>query len=334
MSLESFQLPVDGVVFCKPTTGITQKLPIVEGKGKGIASDEQVVQSLLELQAPKKTSTTDQYIFQRQIPVIEETSTGPSVQPEDNTSANIVCDTPSPTDAETCAETNKTNSEGDTEILNIGKKQGEDVANKVDLEEKTAEVDEGHGGSDHGKTPESRPPPEHHFKEAVQIALQAPLREHFRDLSEADMKEILHDWMFENGSYRSQPEHVALYEALEASMERDNRDYKKKKQDFDASGSKKTSAQTSSTWKTSNIRNAPSSSSQQTTATQSEQPANDILIPDVEHFSYTEDTNAAHILKIKPKPDWLKPVLEEERPETREPDWAVPPNGLPEPENN
>nr|GEW15528.1 reverse transcriptase domain-containing protein [Tanacetum cinerariifolium] len=50
--------------------------------------------------------------------------------------------------------------------------------------------------------------------------------------------------------------------------------------------------------------------------------------------SETEDINAAHLLKIKPRPDWLKPVLEEERPETPEPDWVVPPNDLPKPENN
>ncbi|GKG63168.1 hypothetical protein Tco_0638815, partial [Tanacetum coccineum] len=30
--------------------------------------------------------------------------------------------------------------------------------------------------------------------------------------------------MFESGTYKSLPEHVALYEALEASMERANRD--------------------------------------------------------------------------------------------------------------
>ncbi|GJT58125.1 hypothetical protein Tco_0993179 [Tanacetum coccineum] len=39
------------------------KTPIVKGKGKGIASDELVAQSLLDLQNPKKKSTTDQYIF-------------------------------------------------------------------------------------------------------------------------------------------------------------------------------------------------------------------------------------------------------------------------------
>ncbi|GKG16750.1 hypothetical protein Tco_0361707, partial [Tanacetum coccineum] len=48
----------------------------------------------------------------------------------------------------------------------------------------------------------------------------------------------------------------------------------------------------------------------------------------------TEDTDAAYLLKIKPRLDWLKPIPEEERPETPEPDWAVPPNDLPELENN
>ncbi|GKG01489.1 hypothetical protein Tco_0306194, partial [Tanacetum coccineum] len=56
--------------------------------------------------------------------------------------------------------TDKTNSEGDTEILNIGEEQGEDVADKAILEENTAEIDKGQAGSDPGKTPESRPPPE------------------------------------------------------------------------------------------------------------------------------------------------------------------------------
>ncbi|GJR51711.1 integrase, catalytic region, zinc finger, CCHC-type containing protein [Tanacetum coccineum] len=40
----------------------------------------------------------------------EEASTGPSAQPHDDTSANIVCDSPSPADAITCANTDKTNS--------------------------------------------------------------------------------------------------------------------------------------------------------------------------------------------------------------------------------
>nr|GEV64697.1 retrovirus-related Pol polyprotein from transposon TNT 1-94 [Tanacetum cinerariifolium] len=39
-----------------------------------------------------------------------------------------------------------------------------------------------------------------------------------------DMNEMLHQRMFESGSYKSVPKHIALYEALEASMERAQRD--------------------------------------------------------------------------------------------------------------
>ncbi|GJT31024.1 hypothetical protein Tco_0911299 [Tanacetum coccineum] len=135
MSLESFQAhgqaPVSGVAIYEPVAEAIRQLPVVEGKGKGIATDEQV-----------------------------DASTGPYAQPEDDTFTNIVRDTPSPTDAETGADTDKMNSESDTEILNIGEEQGEDMSNKVDLEEKTTEIDEGQAGLDPGKTPESRPPPE------------------------------------------------------------------------------------------------------------------------------------------------------------------------------
>ncbi|GKG27652.1 hypothetical protein Tco_0405979, partial [Tanacetum coccineum] len=61
-------------------------------------------------------------------------------------------------------------------------------------------------------------------KEVVQIALQAPLYKHLKDLFEADMKEILHQQMFDSGSYKSHPDHKALYEVLELSMDRDNQE--------------------------------------------------------------------------------------------------------------
>ncbi|GKB74634.1 retrovirus-related pol polyprotein from transposon TNT 1-94 [Tanacetum coccineum] len=149
---------VGGVAIREPVAEATQPLLVVEGKGKAIATNEQAAQSLLDLHKPKKTSTTDQYIFQRRIPVTYEASTRPSAQPKDDTSANVVRDTPSPTNAETGARTDKTNNEGDTEILNIGEEQGEDVADKVNLEEKTTEIDEGQAGSDPGKILESQPP--------------------------------------------------------------------------------------------------------------------------------------------------------------------------------
>ncbi|GKD57795.1 hypothetical protein Tco_1291182 [Tanacetum coccineum] len=129
-------------------------------------------------------------------------------------------------------------------------------------------------------------------KEVVQDALQAPVHERFRELSEFEMKEILYDKMFKSGSYRSLPEHTALYEALEASMKRKKWEEfmdvtaksrkrrhndqdppppppkgsdqsKKTRHDFDASCSKQTPAQMSSAWKSSDTRDAPSSSLKQ-----------------------------------------------------------------------
>ncbi|GKC73565.1 hypothetical protein Tco_1119448 [Tanacetum coccineum] len=284
---------------------------------------------MLALHTPKRRSTADQFIFQRQTPATEEALTRPSAQLQDDTSANIIHDSPSPADAETGAESDKTNSEGDTEILHITEELGDDVDKQVNLEEKTTEIDQDQAGSDPGETHESRPSPEQVFmdedqagpdpgesrvalagpdpepthdefmanvypnnlddaytirdqfindkatkdepeklnkfsdleqknknldnttrnlgsrvftlelwdlphkidetvrktvKEAVQVALQAPLRDHFRDLSEEDMKEMLHQRMFEIGSYKLLSEHVALYEALKASMEQAQRD--------------------------------------------------------------------------------------------------------------
>ncbi|GJV83193.1 hypothetical protein Tco_1523091 [Tanacetum coccineum] len=133
MSLESFQAQgqahVGGVAIREPLVEATRPLPVVEGKGKAIATEEQAAQSLLALHTPKRRSTTDQFIFQRRTPATKEASTGPSIQPQDDTSANIVRDSPSPADAETGADTDKTNSGGDTKILQIGEEQGEDVDN-------------------------------------------------------------------------------------------------------------------------------------------------------------------------------------------------------------
>nr|GEV54809.1 hypothetical protein [Tanacetum cinerariifolium] len=94
---------------------------------------------------------------------MEDGSTGPSVQPQDDASANIVHESPSPADAETSADSDKTTSGGVTEILQIDEDQGKDVDNQVNLEENIGEVDQGQAGSDPGKTSESRPLPKQEF---------------------------------------------------------------------------------------------------------------------------------------------------------------------------
>ncbi|GKE04432.1 hypothetical protein Tco_1396450 [Tanacetum coccineum] len=506
MSLESFQVEghaqVRGVAIREPVVEATRPLPVVEGKGKAI----------------------------RRTPTTEEASIRPSTQPQDDTSANIVHDSPPPADAKTIAESHKINSGGDTEILQISEEPGEDVDNQVNLEENTVELDQSQAGSDPGKTPESRTPPDDNkmdedqagpdpgesrvalagpdlepthnefianvypnvqeslkfpadkhviledplsstgtlssmknledaytirdqflndkstedepgklnvkaevvfmvtvpiyqafssvpplstpvidlsppkpvssstqapiftaitttttttlplppppqqqstidsellarvttlkqkfsafeqkskslvnevVKQDVHVALQALLRDRFRELLEADMKEILHQRMFESGTYKSLPKHVALNEALEASMERTQRDEffaekdnKKKRHDSDASGSSQPPAPQSSSWKMTDTREAPSSSSKQQSGPHSEQPVEDVPMQETANISDSEDTDFSHLPKIKPRPEWLKPIPEEDRPGTPEPDWSIPTNDLPKPENN
>ncbi|GKB84347.1 hypothetical protein Tco_0956619 [Tanacetum coccineum] len=51
------------------------------------------------------------------------------------------------------------------------------------------------------------------------------------------------------------------------------------------------------------------------------------------HVSDLEDTDNAHIPKVTAA-TWFKPIPEGERPATPEPEWTIPPNDFPEPENN
>ncbi|GJW58437.1 hypothetical protein Tco_0105168, partial [Tanacetum coccineum] len=433
MSLKSFQAQgqahVGGVAIRELVAEATRPLPVVEGKGKEIATEEQATQSL-------------------RIPATKEASTRPSAQPQDDASANIVYDSLSPTDAETGADTDKTNSGGDTEILQIGEELGKDVTNVVDQEEKTDEINKGQAGSDPGKTLESRPPPERVLMEEdrdgpdpglshvalagpdpepmhddfvatvypqVHESLKHPNEEHvheenplsstgtlssiknldafhfgdqfFNDkptkedpgktnmetevksmvtipiyqasssvpplstpaidlsppkpvpsttqapiftgttatttitlplppplqqqstidseeLPDADMKEILHQRMFESGTYKSLPEHVALYEALEASIEQENKDeFLTEKDKSCKRRPTQPPAPQSSAWETSYTREAPSSSSKQKSAPHSKQPVEDMPIPDTMNISNLEDTNTTHLPKIKTRPD-------------------------------
>ncbi|GJV21398.1 hypothetical protein Tco_1370418 [Tanacetum coccineum] len=297
------QAPVGGVAIREPNLETTRKLPVVEGKGKGIATDEQ-----------------------RRAPVTEEAFTGPLTQPEDDTSSNIVCDTPSHPDAKTGAEagwfltvwvitkdpdvgkekdedqdgsnpgqshvalagpnpepmhedfivTNPPSSFGTlSSMKNLDddftygdqflydkptkEEQGQaNVETKVEsiititihqaslivppsltLQQICANFEKKNKVQD--QTAQALSSKiftlenldlyskidkyiNEKVKEAVQDALQALLRECFRELLGFEMKEILRDRMFKSGSYRSQPEHKALYDALKASMNREKRE--------------------------------------------------------------------------------------------------------------
>nr|GEY47833.1 hypothetical protein [Tanacetum cinerariifolium] len=60
--------------------------------------------------------------------------------------------------------------------------------------------------------------------DAVNWAIQALLWNRFRDFPERDMKEILHQRMWETNSYEAHEDHMMLYEALEKSINRDHTD--------------------------------------------------------------------------------------------------------------
>nr|GEW62268.1 hypothetical protein [Tanacetum cinerariifolium] len=60
--------------------------------------------------------------------------------------------------------------------------------------------------------------------DAVDWAIQAQLRPRFRDLPKADMKEIIHQRMWETNSYKTHEDYMMMYEALEKSMNRDHTD--------------------------------------------------------------------------------------------------------------
>ncbi|GKD72629.1 hypothetical protein Tco_1330911, partial [Tanacetum coccineum] len=109
---------------------------------------------------------------------------------------------------------------------------------------------------------------------------------------------------------------------------------KKRRHASDASGSLQPPTPQSSAWKTSDTRGALSSSSKQHSGPSSEQQVKDVPMPDTTNLSESEDTDSDLLPKIKPRPEWLKPIPEEVRPKTPKLDWSVPPNHLPEPENN
>ncbi|GJY59920.1 hypothetical protein Tco_0459812 [Tanacetum coccineum] len=127
-------------------------------------------------------------------------------------------------------------------------------------------------------------------KEAVQIDLQAPLRDRFKDLSEEDMKEMLHQRMDE------------FLAEKDKSSPRDPQ---------------------SSAWKKFDTRDAPSSSSKQQSSPHAEQPVEDIPIQDSDNISDLEDTDSAYLPKTKQRLEWLKPILDDERPATLEPAWVI-----------
>ncbi|GJW77237.1 hypothetical protein Tco_0138919 [Tanacetum coccineum] len=104
--------PVGGVTIRDPVSEATPKLHEVVGKGKAVVTEEQVPHSLIDLS--KKKRTTDQFILARRDQTHHDSTTGPSSQPEDDTSEKVIHESSSTSDSErTESETEAAAPKGD-----------------------------------------------------------------------------------------------------------------------------------------------------------------------------------------------------------------------------
>ncbi|GKE07639.1 retrovirus-related pol polyprotein from transposon TNT 1-94, partial [Tanacetum coccineum] len=186
--------------------------------------------------------------------------------------------------------------------------------------------------------------------DAVDWAMQAPLRARFRHLPTVDMKEILQQRMFEDNSYKAHDVHNDLYEALQKSLKldysnqrlADQEEARKKRRKRRASGSSQLlpplpppSTGTSGSAQQQGS-NAPSSSKTAALASQSMAwtTSDTRYESDGVHLSDDEDSRNDHLPKADSQKDWWKPLLEEERPATPEPAWIISSSNVSDVENN
>nr|GEU84457.1 histone deacetylase 14 [Tanacetum cinerariifolium] len=193
--------------------------------------------------------------------------------------------------------------------------------------------------------------------DAVDWAIQAPLRNCFKDLLKADMKEILHQKIWETNSYKTHEDHMMLYEALEKSMNSDH----SKELATDLAEARKKKKNRHDSPKTplgspphqphppppplgpSGASGSPGASGSSKVPTPTPPPPStnqeylqiddDMALDAQAQSSDDEDIRNAHIPKVNLRQDWWKP-LEKERPATPKPAWSISSSDMPVPKNN
>nr|GEW09122.1 hypothetical protein [Tanacetum cinerariifolium] len=349
MSLKSFQAPIDGVAIHEPASGITQRLLVVEGKGKCIATDEQATQSLLELQKPKKKSedVSHTMALKERIVELEEGRAGSDTHntlesrppsDEDHAGSNpgqshvaLAGPNPKPMHKDFIAtiypkvhESLKHTSKEHV-FLENPPSSSRTLSSMKNLDDAFT-----YGDQFLNDKPTEEEPGKANVETKVKSMVTVPI--HQASSSVPLLSTLVIDLT------PSKPISSLVQEPI-----------------FTGTTATTTTTTTTTTtllsppppqqqsiigpelatpWKTFDTKEAPSRSSKQKTAAQSEQPADDVSIPDDVRISDAEDTGAAQHPKIKTRPDWSKHVPEEERPKTPKSDWVVPPNDLLETENN
>ncbi|GJR91299.1 hypothetical protein Tco_0215310 [Tanacetum coccineum] len=207
--------------------------------------------------------------------------------------------------------------------------------------------------------------------DAVDWAVQAPLRDRFRDLPEVDMKEILHHRMWETKSYEAHEDHTKLkkkrrHESPKTPPGSPPHQPPPPPPPAGPSGTSGASGASGSSQlpppppppstnqsDQSKSTTAPSSSKTVTSAEYMAWTTTDTRLklsvssipedlhmdadsaPDEQvHSSDDEDIGNAHIPKVNLKQDWWKPLSEEDRPATPEPAWSIPSSDLPQTTNH
>nr|GEW19108.1 hypothetical protein [Tanacetum cinerariifolium] len=222
---------------------------------------------------------------------------------------NIIRDTLSPTDAELGVDTDKINSKGDTKILNIGGEQGEDHPDEehVHVENPLSST----------RTLSSMKNLDAYTYED-QFFNDKPMKEDLRKINmETKVESMVTVPIYQASSLvpplstlvidLTAPKHVPS--TTQASI-------------FTATTTTKT---------TTTLLPPPQ---KQSFSVPNLASFKDVPIPDDVNILDSEDTDTAHLPMIKTRPDWLKPVPEEDIPETPEPDWIIPPNDLLKTKNN
>ncbi|GKA94973.1 hypothetical protein Tco_0817011 [Tanacetum coccineum] len=168
-------------------------------------------------------------------------------------------------------------------------------------------------------------------------------------LKEFDLKSALFKSMHKNKSANRNPANYRLYYALmealiedENVMEKEGKSSKKRRTRESDSAKKSSTTKESSKGKDPKVgsktgKSAPAKDPVEETTDKvmvDEQSTKDIPISDEGHVSDLEDTDNAHMLKIPNTTTWFRPIPEEERPTSLEPEWVIPLIDLPEANNN
>nr|GEW31197.1 hypothetical protein [Tanacetum cinerariifolium]GEY58702.1 hypothetical protein [Tanacetum cinerariifolium] len=270
-------------------------------------------------------------------PTTKEALTGTSAQPRDDTFASVIRETPSLADAEIGDDTNKVISEGDTKILNID--PGKTPKSRPPLDDD--KMDEDQARSDLGKSHVALVGLNPELMHDDFVATVYPkVHESLKFLAHKQV--ILEDPQSSSRTLSSMKTLDETYTFGDHFFNDKSTKYKPEKYNVDAEVmsmvivSIHQASTLISPLSTPIIDLSPPklAASPLLPTPYSEQPVKDVPIPNNVNISYSEDTNTAHLSKIKTRPDWLKPLPAKDRPRTLKPDWIIPLTDLPEAENN